>query len=138
LESLHDARAYSPDPPDIVCFDSSGQQVAIEVVEAVSEHAVKLNSQGKKVTKLWEPGEFVAHVKRLVVLKDGKAFHGGPYHRRIVCVHTDEPVVRPEEVRSALQAERPLELSQLAAAHLLFSYDPRTQTYPILEVPVAT
>jgi hypothetical protein len=128
---------FTPDPPDVICLDSNGLSVAVEVVEAVSEKAVAANAQGQKVIKWWDAAEFATHVCGLVSGKDAKTFNGGPFHRKIVCVHTDEPVVMPDEMRAALSAIQPIRLNQISAAYLLFSYDPGTQTYPVLRILVA-
>jgi hypothetical protein len=138
FDSLHDPKTFSPDPPDVICLDSIDLPVAVEVVEAVSQEAVALNAQGRRVTKWWDAAEFVTHVCGLILTKDAKTFNGGPFQRKIVCVHTDEPVVMPDEVRIALAAIPPMRLNQIAAAYLLFSYDPGTQSYPVLRIPVAT
>jgi hypothetical protein len=138
FESLRDPVVCSPDPPDVICFDSSGGRVAVEVVEAVSQEAVAQNARGHKVIKWWEDPEFAAHVSGLVLAKDAKAFHDGPFARKIVCVHTDEPVVMPDELRVAISGLPPLQLNQIDAAYVLFSYDPHTQSYPVLRIPVAT
>jgi hypothetical protein len=104
---------------------------------AVSREAVHANALGSAVYKHWEPAEFASHVRRLVEGKDSKTFHGGPYSQVIVCVHTDELVVQPEEVRGAIEGAEALVLAQVSAAYLLFSYDPHTQSYPVLRIPVA-
>jgi len=138
FDSLHNPQVFSPDPPDVICLGSGNLPVAVEVVEAVSQDAVALNAQGRKVTKWWDAAEFVTHVCGLVLAKDAKTFNGGPFQRKIVCVHTDEPVVMPDEVRVALAGIPPMRLTQIAAAYLLFSYDPGTKSYPVLRILVAT
>jgi hypothetical protein len=138
LESLHDPTPFSPDPPDVICLDSNDRRVAVEVVEAVSQEAIAENARGNKVVKWWEPQEFAFHVAGLVRAKDAKVFAGGPFERVVVCVHTDELVVTPEEHGLAISSMPPLRLTHVTAAYILFSYAPGSQSYPVRRIPVAT
>ena len=129
-------REHSPDPPDCVCLDAAGKSVAIEVAEVVCETAARLNAQSQAVYRSWQPGELVNHVARVLREKDEKTFHGGPYQAIIACLFTDEPALTFAQASRELNGQAFGPFRQLTAAYLLFSYDPGTQTYPVVELRI--
>ena len=133
---LHAPREFSPDPPDCVCLNSAGQLVAIEVAEVVCEEAARLNAKGSQVYRHWKAGELAIHVAGVLAGKDQKTFHGGPYQSIIACLFTDEPALSLAQAESELASQVFGPFSQLSAAYLLFSYQPATQSYPIVELHV--
>jgi len=127
---------FRPDPPDCICFNSAGERVAIEVVEAVCERAARLNAQGQLVFRMWRSGEFRSHIAALLDEKDQKTYHGGPHAEIITCVFTDEPAVTSDYVAAELQhVFGPFK--QLTGGFVLRSYDPGAQSYPVLPLKVA-
>jgi hypothetical protein len=140
LRSLNSAYALGwhtpviqkPDPPDCVCLTGSGERVAIEVVEVVCETATRLNALGQRVVRDWRPGDLKPHVTALLNEKDGKTYHGGPYSHIAVCLFTDEPHLALTEVSGELGAAIFGPYRQIKSMFLLFSYDPNTETYPVL------
>ena len=134
--SLHSPAEFSPDPPDCVCLDDVGNPVAIEVTEIVCEESVRLNAQGQKVYRVWRPGELRQGIQRVLLEKDTKAFHGGPYQSVIACLFTDEPALSFTDAVAELDGATFGPLSQLTNAYLLFSYDPATKSYPIIRLPI--
>lgn len=136
--ALHSAREFSPDPPDCVCLTGNGEPVAIEVAEVVCEEAARRNAQGSNVYRHWRPGELAAHVAQELSDKDGKLFHGGPYRSIIACLFTDEPALSFAQAESELRGHDFGPYSQLTAAYLLFSYQPATQSYPVITLPLRT
>jgi hypothetical protein len=133
---LHSLSIYKPDPPDCVCLNSTNQKVAIEVAEVVCSRAAYLNAKGRDVMRFWEPGDLSAHVNHLLIGKDGKTFHGGPYAETIACLFTDEPMLTLEHAQSELQQSSFGPFRQLTGAFLVFSYDPHSQSYPVLPLTV--
>jgi hypothetical protein len=131
---LHAPSEFSPDPPDCVCLSASGGTVAIEVAEVVCEEATRLNAKGSHVYRQWRPGELTTHIARQLADKDQKTFHGGPYQSIVACLFTDEPALTVADAESELAAQRFGPFSQLSAAYLLFSYQPATQLYPVVEL----
>jgi hypothetical protein len=131
---LHSARECSPDPPDCICLDAEGRPVAIEVAELVCETAARLNAQGQAVYRQWQPGELVRHIAQVLNGKDQKTFHGGPYESIIACLFTDEPALTFAEANAELSAQTFGPFKQLTAGYLLFSYDPGTRTYPVVQL----
>jgi hypothetical protein len=133
---LHSAREFSPDPPDCVCLNASSEPVAIEVAELVCEEAARQNAQGAAVYRQWRPGELSAHIARKLADKDGKAYHGGPYQSIIACLFTDEPALTVEHATAELSNDLFGPFQQLSAAYLLFSYQPSTQSYPVIQLRI--
>lgn len=131
---LHSVREFSPDPPDCVCLNAAGESVAVEVAEIVCEAAVRLNAQGAQVYRHWGPGELAPHVARTLAEKDRKVYHGGPYQSIIACLFTDEPALTIGQATAELTSEAFGPFQQLSAAYLLFSYEPATQSYPIVKL----
>jgi hypothetical protein len=135
--ALTDLRLSEKDPPDVVALDVSGRMAAIEVTELVDPKAVRLNEAGHSCYRDWSMPEVVARVEELIRQKDGKTLHGGPYGRVIVAVHTDEPAIQWAEVRDALSTHRIEGVSQVTAAYLVFSWDPATQSCPVVRIPLS-
>lgn len=133
---LHSERMFSPDPPDCVCLNAAGEAVAIEVAEVVCEKAVRRNAQGDEVFRQWRPGELALHVARQLAEKDRKVYHGGPYQSIIACLFTDEPALTVHQATDELSSEVFGPFQQLSAAYLLFSYQPSTRSYPVVQLRV--
>jgi hypothetical protein len=134
---LHSVREFSPDPPDCVCLNAAGEAVAVEVAEVVCEESVRLNAKGAQVYRQWRPGELASHVARMLAEKDRKVYHGGPYQSIIACLFTDEPELTIEQATAELSSKVFGSLHQISAAYLLFSYQPSTQSYPVVQLRVA-
>jgi hypothetical protein len=78
---LHHPRVFSPDPPDCVCLNASGEAVAIEVAEVVCEEAARLNAKGPQVHRQWRPGELRTHIARHLSWWPLSIDHCLPLHR---------------------------------------------------------
>jgi hypothetical protein len=104
----------------------------------VCEEATRLNAKGLRVYRQWNPGELAQHVARELTDKDHKTFHGGPYHTIIACLFTDEPALTVAQAEAELNGQVFGPFSQLTAAYLLFSYQPGTQSYPVVELRLRT
>jgi hypothetical protein len=128
---LKDPRINRPDPPDCVCLNSAGELVALEVVELVSEEAVRLNAQGHDVYRHWRPGDLVPELSKLLAAKDKKTFHGGPYSEIAVVVFTAEMALSSSDATKELEAIRFGPFAQIDHAFLMFSYAPG-QAYPVI------
>ncbi len=129
---FHSPRLQKPDPPDCVCVNGSGAPVAVEVTEVVCQDAARLNAQGKNVMRLWNPGDLAGNVAHRLGEKDGKTYHGGPYAETVACLFTDEPMLTLEQATSELATHQFGPFKQLTSGFLVFSYDPRTKSYPML------
>ena len=135
--SLSSPRLQRPDPPDCVCRDARGNNVAIEVTEVVCEEAARLTAQGHDVMRVWKPGELREHVAARLSDKDSKHFNGGPFAETVVCLFTDEPMLTPPQVQEELRAASFGPFNQVTAAYLVMSYDPGTKSYPVVPLRVS-
>ncbi|MBI2351067.1 MAG: hypothetical protein HYV00_06275 [Deltaproteobacteria bacterium] len=131
---LHSPRLQTPDPPDCACVNRSGGQVAVEVAEVVCQDAARLNAQGHDVMRLWNPGDLTVHIGHRLREKDKKIYHGGPYSETVACLFTDEPMLTVEQAASELGVHQFGPFGQLTSGFLVFSYDPGTKSYPVLEL----
>lgn len=134
--TLREPREFLPDPPDCVCLNQAGELVAIEVAEIVCEEAARLNAQGTNVYRYWRTGELASHVSRVLKGKDAKSFNGGPYASIITCLFTDEPALTVEQAKTELATQQFGPFNQITNAYLLFSYQPITQSYPVIALRV--
>jgi hypothetical protein len=122
------------DPPDLVGETTFGGKVGIEITEAVSQDAVEANAQSRAVYRHWQTGEFAQLLSRRISEKDAKVFHGGPFERLILCIHTDEPEITHERAMSEAAKIETMRLHQIHAVYLLLSYDPTSQRYPVVRL----
>ena len=129
---LHSPRVCEEDPPDCVCENIEGGNVAIEVTEVICREAARLNAQGQNVCRVWKPDELAFHIEHLLNEKDKKAYHGGPYVNTLACLFTDEPMLNFNFAKTELASVRFGPFSQLTSAFLLFSYEPESKSYPVI------
>lgn len=113
------------DPPDCVVFDRDGKLVAVEVTELVSAEAIRRNQRGDDVYRDWKPNEVTHEINSLLLKKDGKRFHGGPYTKKIGLIFTDEVIIQAsqEEYAEYLAGQSFGPVEQIDEAYFLFSYD---------------
>ena len=131
---LSNLQLQRPDPPDLTCISALGEPVAIEVSEVVCEKAVRRTAKGEGVLRVWSPGDLTSSVAARLRRKDEKTFHGGPFAHIFVCLFTDEPMLTFESARAELATARFGPFKQLTGAFLLFSYQPSTQSYPVIRL----
>lgn len=133
--------AFKPDPPDFVARDPSGHAIAIELTELVSQEAIQANigtSMQERVYRDWRREEAIAVLEARLADKDNKEFHGGPYDEIHVVIHIDEPILSPSEYIPFLSEISFAPCQQIARAFVLFSYDPMTEGYPLVELQLGT
>lgn len=138
LGSLREPRINRPDPPDCVCLNENGDQIAVEVTELVCKQAAKLSAMGYDVYRIWEPGQVTAYVSEALHDKDEKDLHGGPYRDMVVCLFTDEPALEYAPTERELAQARFGPFKQITRAFLLFSYDPSLERLPLIRLNVCT
>lgn len=144
------------DPPDVIGTDAAGRDVAFEVTELVDEDAARMNAQFDRegeakrsiaagidperahklasmqlLAGVWEPPKVIEVVQRILTTKDEKAWHGGPYSRVVLAIHTDEPALAPADYIAALESHLFEKPTLITDAHVIFSYDPASETYPL-------
>lgn len=126
----------NPDPPDLTCQNAQGERIAIEVSEIVCEEAVRLNQLGQDVYRVWQPGELRTGITERLARKDRISLRGGPYRSIYVCLFTDEMMLTQKSVNEELANTKFGPFNQITGAFLLFSYDPETKSYPVVELPI--
>jgi hypothetical protein len=132
--ALSSPRLQRPDPPDAICTSAAGERVAVEIAELVTEEAVRRTAMGEDLLRVWRPGDVSSAVSGLLLRKDEKTFHGGPFGQLYVCLFTDEPMLTIDAAREELAAVKFGPFRQITDAFLLFSYDPGTRTYPVIRL----
>lgn len=128
--------SQDPDPPDCVATTPSQARIAIEVTELVDGNTIKSSKRpGVTIPDEWTNDNLVAQLQHLLKKKDSPSrIHGGPYDEYWLVIHTDEPEL-PYERFLELMGERSFgALRLIDRAFVLFSYDPRVNGYPFMEL----
>jgi hypothetical protein len=129
--------AFQPDPPDCTGIDSDGKLVAFEVSELVDQDTILRNEYGHDDWKEWSEEELLEKIREVVKKKDAKKFHGGPYSKIILVIHTDEPLLRLTDCVSALAGQIVGQCRQITDCYLLMSYSPGLKSYPYFRLAVS-
>ena len=92
--------------------------------------------KGRLGLKEWEASEFVEKVRDILREKDAKDFHGGPYARVVLVIHTSEPDLcfKKDDYSRILRGENLGRCKQITDIYLLFSYQPGTKSHPFLHL----
>ena len=127
---FRDPISSSDDPPDVIATSLEEAKIGIEMCELVSRAAVEANQRGEAV--YWDPDlpEAVAEIHRILATKDAKIYKGGPFGEIVLVVHTDESAIDVSQLERALQEHEFPRPRQITRGYVLFSYDPRLNTYP--------
>ena len=124
-------------PPDCAAT-VNGVHAGIEVTELVHEEglAKSINSQ-TTWWFLWDQQAFAEAVQMIIATKEGDVarWQGGPYGRRLLVVHTDEPYLDQERVSRYLQGQR-FKTTCFSDAVLGLPYDPFTGSHPTFRLPL--
>lgn len=131
---LCDLSLQRPDPPDLIGIDENGLRVGVELAEVVCRETVERNEKGEEVFRVWRTGELSAALSDALSRKDRKTYYGGPLVQLYVCLFTDEPALTPDSARAELATAQFGPFEKITRSFLLFSYDPGTKTYPMLEL----
>jgi predicted nucleotidyltransferase len=125
-------------PPDCEA-KVDGIHAGIEVTELVHRESLELSIHSLRQptgdgTTWWFPWDqqaFADAIQRIIGKKeeDGLRWQGGPYGRRLLVVHTDEPRLNRDTVARFLDGAR-FNASFFSDAVLGLSYDPTTETCP--------
>jgi hypothetical protein len=141
-ETYH-SPGFGPSPnvaPDCIVVDNSGSSIAIEVCEFVSEEAIRINQKEIDVIKAkyrdWLPNEVVEEVKAILMGKDGKTYHGGPYHKICILIFSDERVVTYGTCADVLKASEFGPFKNISEAYFMFSYDPGFGYCPYMKLTI--
>jgi len=129
-----DPKSCNDQWPDVIVKTHQSVEVAVEVTELVDEISVKENQKGNGIFCIWTPEQVYLEIERILTKKNLKSSHGGKYASVALVIHTDEHVIEPEKYIPLLkvrQFDRPVNIDE---TYLLFSYDPRTKTYPYVRL----
>ena len=134
-------RGRGNDPPDCEATDSSGKRIAIEVTELVDGRAIQAYKRGALYEWAdWTRDGLVSSLaeriaekgSRYTILKDGP--YDGGY---VIVIFTDEPLLPIEAVDEFLDGHTFRRPEGVSRAFLLLSYDPRTKTYPYVDLDLS-
>lgn len=122
-------------PPDCAAV-VDGVATGIEVTELVHEKALARSIRSNKTFWfLWDQATFIDELQRIIIIKDadGGRWQGGPYDRRILVVHSDEPYLEPERMASFLESQhfRTVFFSEVVVG---LAYNPFTETHPTFQL----
>ena len=129
-------RGRGNDPPDCEGQGHDGQRIGIEVTELVDSDAIKaFKTSGQYRLADWDKEKLVMAIDHRLDAKNvPDRIKDGPYDSYIVVIHTDELLLDVDSVKSMLGAQKFAKRSLIDRAFLLFSYDPRFQIYPHMEL----
>lgn len=88
--SYSDPQSTLKDPPDCVARDNSGKLMGIEISEFVDLKTVRAAQHNKDYPKYWDIKDIIEKTQSIILKKDRKKFHGGPYSKIILIIFTDE------------------------------------------------
>ena len=138
---LSDLRATEPnqDPPDLL---ASGH-IGIEVTELVDQEsvgeAVRQVKAGESPSQYhdWTASEFLARLREIVSRKDSaQPKISEPLQEYWLLIHTDEPGLTPQMVKSYLTEWSPATCRLLTRCFFLMSYFPGFNGRPVFELAV--
>lgn len=122
-------------PPDCAAI-VDGVQTGIEVTELVHEKALKRSIRSNQTLWfLWNQAAFIEELQSIVTIKsaDGVRWQGGPYDRRMLVVHTDEPYLDEERVTQFLAGHQ-FKTSFFSEVVLGLPYSPFTKTHTTFRI----
>ncbi len=112
-------RSCVPDPPDDVGITKKGKSIAFEATELVDAW-----KEAGYPWKKWSSEELIAKLRAIISEKDGKNFHGGPYSKKVLVIHTDEPLLCHLDCGEILRGQNFGLCRQISEVYLLFPPDP--------------
>ncbi|KWA45805.1 hypothetical protein WL27_05345 [Burkholderia multivorans] len=131
-------RGRDNDPPDCEAVDANGRRVAIEVTELVDERAIQAYKRGAVYEWAeWTRDGFISSLAKRITEKGKRhaILKGAPYDGGyVIVVFTDEPLLPIETVTTFLRDHAFARPAGMTRAFLLLSYDPRTESYPYVEL----
>jgi predicted nucleotidyltransferase len=103
----------------------------IEVTELVDQESLEQSLRGQTTWFPWNQQTFTGSIQRIIDTKEegGSRWQGGPYYRRLLVVHSDEPYLTKSAVSGFLQGKR-FKSGFFSDAVLGLSYDPSTESIP--------
>jgi hypothetical protein len=118
-------------PPDCAAV-VDGLPTGIEVTELVNENALARSIRNNKTFWFfWDQATLIDELQRIIDIKsaDGYRWQGGPYDRRILVVHTDEPYLEPDRLASFLDSQY-FRTTFFSGVVFGAGYNPFTESHP--------
>jgi len=122
------------DPPDCIGTAVNGGFVAFEVTELVDQKTVELNKTGKSVFKQWSPDELTTKLQEKIATKDLKEFHGGPFSKVVLVIHTDEPLLSHADCEKILRGKKFGPCKKITDIYIIFSDVLGREFYPFIQL----
>jgi hypothetical protein len=119
-----------PNSPDFVAEDLKHNPVAVELTELVSQEAIEANLKGHEIYRDWRPSEVINRIEEILKEKGAKSYHGGPYSKIILVIHTDELVISSREYIPILKNHIFGPLKQIDEVYFIFSYESNSKEFP--------
>ena len=108
--------------------------MGIEISEFVDLKTVRDAQHNKAYPKYWDKQEIIERTQPIILKKDRKKFHGGPYSKNILIIFTDETFLDPDDAIQYLKQHEFKSTNQIDEIYFLLSYDPRHNTYPYVKL----
>ena len=117
-------------PPDCEAT-IDGAHAGIEVTELVDQESLERSIRGQTTWFPWDQQTFTERLQRIIESKeaDSSRWQGGPYNRRLLVVHTDEPHLSKDIAGRFLEGKR-FKTNFFSDAVLGLSYDPSIEKIP--------
>lgn len=132
------SRPRGMDPPDCTAESAEGGTWGIEVTELVDQQAVASAQHGTGRWAAWDATKLRERITARLAKKDTPAtVKGGPYREYVLLLHSDEPILTEALVRKYLANVVFPTARLLTRAYLLLSYEPASQTTPLIRLDLA-
>lgn len=132
----HSPKVLKNDPPDCTLLDRNDNLIAVEITELVSEEAVRNAEQGKFAWKFWLLEDVLKEIDSILKEKDTKDYHGGPYKKVIVVIHTDEYSMNYATYAADVGKVVFSGYHLIDEAYLFFSFDPAEECCPYIKLNI--
>jgi hypothetical protein len=131
---FHNLSESNQDPPDVLAESFTGNLIGIEVCELVDEETIRKFQKGNKVVKNWSKKEVIEKIQNIINCKESKVFFGGPYEKKILLIHTDEPFLDFEIFEGAISKQHFETTNYFNEIFLFFSYSPKLGCCPYIKI----
>jgi SAM-dependent MidA family methyltransferase len=138
IRHYRNPRSLKDNWPDCTIENEFGNSIAVEVTELVDEEVIQRCQRGEAVYRLWTDENIVDEVKKRMIKKDRKSFHGNLYSKVILLIHTDEFELIASRLFPALDKGKFPILRNIEEVFVICSYDPETKNYPYHQIQFGT
>jgi len=135
-------RSRQNDPPDCEGL-LDGQWSAVEVTQLLHEEARALSMKAMKQQPphaesyyQWDRDDVLRKIQKIINVKDGKHYKGGPYKRFVLVIYTDEFVLDGARMNQFL-AGATFRSRVFTDVVVGLSYEPSSGTYPTFRLSLS-